>query len=113
MRRRGPLRDDLAAQLAADRAAGPGHQHDLARDVAREQRRVERHRIAAEQVGDVDLAQVGDCDSPVHQIEQACKDFHRQPGVPDLRDQLALLRRRRRWNRQHDLRDVVAENGLR
>ena len=55
---RGPLRDDLPAQLAADRAAGAGDQHHLARDVACEQAGVGRHGVATEQVDDIDFANV-------------------------------------------------------
>ena len=57
--RRG-LPQDLAHQLRADRAAGAGHHHRFAADAARQQVRARRHRIAAEQVLDVDRAQVAD-----------------------------------------------------
>ena len=56
---RGLMADDLARQLAADRAAGARHQDDLARDRAGDARRVERDDAAVEQVGGLHLAGVG------------------------------------------------------
>ena len=49
---------DLAAQLGADRAAGAGDQDALAGDLLGDGGHVELDRAAAEQVGDVDVAQV-------------------------------------------------------
>ena len=51
---------DLAAQLGADRAAGAGDQHPLAGEVRRDRPQVGVDHVAPEQVGDVDVADVGD-----------------------------------------------------
>ena len=53
---RGRDRDDLPADLAADRAAGAGDEHRLAGEVRRDRGEVELHRLAAEQVLDLDRA---------------------------------------------------------
>ena len=47
---------DLAAQLRADRTAGAGHQDRFAAHAGAQQRRVGRHRVAAEQIVHVDVA---------------------------------------------------------
>ena len=49
---------DLAAQLAADRAAGAGHEHDLAGEVCADALELHPHRLAAEDVLDAHLAQL-------------------------------------------------------
>ena len=51
---------DLAAQLGADRAAGAGDEHPLAGEVAGDRVEVGVDLVAPEQVGDVDVADVGD-----------------------------------------------------
>ena len=48
---------DLAAQLRADRAAGAGHQHPLAAQQPVQPGVVELHRVAPEQVVELDVAQ--------------------------------------------------------
>ena len=107
-----PLRGDLAAELAADGATGTGDHDDFAGDVAREQARLRRHRVSAEQVGDVDLADVRHLGLAVDQLEQARQDLHRQAGAFHALDQPAFLRRAGRRNGQHDLLDLMAEDGL-
>ena len=107
-----PLRSDLPAELAADRAAGAGDEHHLAGDVAGEERRVGRHRVAAEEVGHVDLADVGHVGLAVDQLVQPRQDLHRQAGSFHALNQASLLCRAGRGNGQHDLLDLVAEDRL-
>ena len=47
---------DLPAQLRADGSAGARHQDGLAADAGAQQRGIRRHRIATEQIVDVDVA---------------------------------------------------------
>ena len=104
----GPLRDDLAAQLGADGAARAADQHRLARDVAGEQPGLRRHRVAAQQVGHVEVADVGQAGRTVDHLGQAGENFHRQPGTFDPRDQSALALDAGGRNGDHDLFDIVA-----
>ena len=47
---------DLAAELRADRPAGTGDEHDLARQVGADAIELHPHRLAAEHVLDLDVA---------------------------------------------------------
>ena len=60
--------DQLPAKLRADRAARAGDQHPLAGDVAGGGCHIGVHRLAAEQVGDVDVAQVAQADLAVEDL---------------------------------------------
>jgi hypothetical protein len=52
------LQQDLPAQLTADAAARPRHQHHFARQIARQQGGVGRHRVAPEQILDIEFLEV-------------------------------------------------------
>ncbi len=69
------LAQHLAHELAADRAPGAGHHHGAPADDAGEQRLVGRHRIAAEQVVDVDRLQIGHGDAAQGDV------LHRRHGL--------------------------------
>ena len=81
---------DLAAQFAADRTAGARHQHDLAANITVQQVVVRRHRIAAQQILDIELVQVAHPHLALGQIGQARQGAH-------VQRQLQLL------NQAHDL----------
>jgi hypothetical protein len=66
---RRPLAHDLAAKLAADRTSSAGHEDHLAGNVARKQGWIRRHRVAAEQVSNINLANVGNTRLAVDEIE--------------------------------------------
>ncbi len=66
----------LAAELGADRAAGPGDEHPLAGDVARDRRHIGVVLVAAEQVGRRDGTDVGDLDAGA--VELARRGQHQQ-----------------------------------
>ena len=70
----------LATQLAANAAAGTGHQHDFTRQIARQQRRVWRHRGAAEQILNIEFLKILNCDPARGQIHHARQgaDMHGQ-----------------------------------
>ena len=59
----GAKRDDLAAQLGADRAAGAGDEHPLAGEVAGDGGEVGVDLVAAEEVGLGEWTDVADLDS--------------------------------------------------
>jgi hypothetical protein len=61
----------LPAQLAADGTAGAGDQNRLAGDHGLHMRRVDLHRLAAEQVFDVDGAHGVDRHLAAHQVVDA------------------------------------------
>ena len=65
------LPHDLAAQLRANRPARAGDHHHLAADVGRQQRRLRRYRVAAQQVVDADFAQLGHAHLAGHQVGHA------------------------------------------
>ncbi len=59
---------DLARELGADRTAGAGDHHHPAGEPAAKSRGVERHRVAPEQVIELDVAHLRDGDAPAHEI---------------------------------------------
>ena len=68
---RGGEARELATQLAADGAASTGDEHGFASDHALEVRRVDLHRVAPEQVLDLDRAHGVDGNMAVHQVFEA------------------------------------------
>ena len=82
---RGAKRAICAAQLGADRAAGAGDQHRLAAEEALQPGLVELHRVAAEQVVELDRPQRRDADparrrcrtAPARSSPRACACVHR------------------------------------
>ena len=81
-----PHPGDLADQLGADRAAGARHQHDLVLDVGADPVELHLHRLAAEDVLDLDLAQLpGQLDAAAEQLEDgraASAPGRRARGTP-------------------------------
>src|SRR5207302_91220 len=72
---------DLAAQLAADAAAGAGHHHDLAADLRVEQLVIELDRLAAEEVLDRDLANACEADVVADDLVDAGDDLGVETGL--------------------------------
>ena len=66
-----PLANDLAAQFAADAAARPGDQHHLVGDAAVRNGRLRCHRVASEQVFNVEFGEVAQADATAGQIGHA------------------------------------------
>ncbi len=71
---------DLAAELGADRAAGAGDEDGPAADEGLEARFVERHRVAAEQVVELDRAQRRDAHLARDDVAQRRHGHHRDAG---------------------------------
>ena len=95
---------DLAAQLRADRATGAGDQHPLAGQVAGDRGDVGVDLVAAEQVGDVEVADVGDLDlARLDQLVRRWEHLHLDAGLSsglvDLTD--GLCRRARDGDHHH------------
>ena len=105
---------DLAAQLGADRAAGAGHEHAAAGQVAADGLDLHPHRVAAQDVLDLDVAQLTrELAAGLQQLEdgrhRAHGDAARAAGADDRRAQRAGRRR----DRDHHLvgLDVVEHLG--
>ncbi|MNZ53187.1 hypothetical protein D3C78_710580 [compost metagenome] len=96
-------RQDLPAQLGTDRTTGAGHHHHLAADAALEQLALRFHRVAAEQVGDIHLLQVGDLDPAVGQIHEARHRAHMHRQRLEHLENLAAAGARGGRNRQENL----------
>ena len=98
---------DLAAQLAADRAAGAGDEHDLAGQVGADALELHPDRLAAEHVLDADLAQLaGDPELPgavPQQLEHGRRRAHRDPALAARRHDPRAQRPGRGRDRDHDL----------
>ena len=90
---------DLAAQLGPDRAAGAGDEHPPAGQVARDRLHVGVELVAAEQVGEVQVADVADADVVGEELGRRRQDLEVHPevvrGVADLADQLLAGARHR------------------
>jgi len=76
---RRPKRQYLPAELGADRAAGAGHHHHLVGDVPLEQVAIGRHRIAAEQVLDLERTDVADLDAAMRQVHEPRQRANLEP----------------------------------
>ncbi len=83
-----PELEHLAANLRADAAAGTGHHDGAAGDQGADRVAVEFHRFAAQQVVDVDVAQLQAVVAG-HQFIEGRNDFQRQPGFLAIVDQAA------------------------
>ncbi|MNN24605.1 hypothetical protein D3C81_1380440 [compost metagenome] len=70
--------NDLPAQLGADRAARAGHQHGTLLVAAPKQFILRRHRVAAQQVGNVDILDVIDLDPATGQVGKRRHTAHMQ-----------------------------------
>ena len=86
----------LAAQLRPDRPAGTRDQHPLAPQVVRARLDVGVHRVATQQVRDVDVAQVPEAHPALEDALEARKDLHLHPegqcGLRDVAEQLGARR---------------------
>ena len=71
---------DLAAELAADRAAGAGDEHDALGELARDGALVQRDRVAPEEVGEVDVTDVAGRQPPADDLAERRDDERVQPG---------------------------------
>lgn len=99
-------RDDLSAKLAADGAAGAGHQHHLAANVLAEQDRMGRDGVTPQEVFDVQFAQVADLYLALGEFHQARQRTHRYPDLPHLLEDLVTPLARSRGDGQEDVADV-------
>ena len=81
---------DLARELGADRAAGAGDEHEPVLEVGADAVELHHHRVAAEHVLDLDLAQLaGELDAAAQELEDGRQRAHRDvalaAGGDDLR----------------------------
>ena len=98
----------LAAQLAADAAAGAGDQHRLAAQRGADAGFVQLHRLAAEQVLGLDVAHALVAALRVGQLGGAGHGQHRQAGGRGQLQRAAALRRRGRGHGDHQVRGRAA-----
>ena len=99
---------DLAAQLAADRAAGAGHEHDLVGEVGADALELHPHRLAAEHVLDLQLAQLAHDLTPppcavLQQLEDGRERADRDPARAAGGDDAAAQRAGRGRDRDDHL----------
>ena len=91
---------DLANQLRADRAAGAGHQDDLLLHVGADPVELHLHRLAAEDVLDLHLAQLpGELHAAAEQLEDRRQRPHGDVALPAGRDHTATQHSRCRRDR--------------
>ncbi len=102
---------DLAAELGADRAAGAGHEHRLAREVRVDRLEVDLDRLAPEQVLNLDGANLdGEIAVAGDQLVQPRQRLHRHVLVArHLDDPRTLLARGRRDCDQNLIGTAVAK----
>ena len=93
---------DLAAQLGADRAAGAGHEHLAALDVVGDRVDVGVELVAAQHVGEVDVAQVADADVVAQELRRGGQHLDPQVGRSSSHPQPLDDLRGRTGNREHD-----------
>ena len=86
-----PLLQELAHQLGADGAAGAGDQDGLAARLARQEIGVGRNLVAAEQVVDLDGAQIGDADAPRGDVLHRRQHLHLDRLVLQILEDAATL----------------------
>ena len=102
-----PDAGDLPAQLGADRAAGAGDEHDLARQVGADPLQLLAHRLAAQHVLDPHLAQLaGDAQlarAVPQQLEHGRRRAHRDSALAAGGHHAGAQRARGRRDRDHDL----------
>ena len=104
---------DLAAELRADRAPGPGDEDDLIFQVMGDLLEIERDLVAAEKVLDLEGLQLADLEAAADQVGQVGDRFQRQTGAIDQVDDRADLHRRSVAQGEHDLIDAVFGHRLR
>ncbi|MNO46132.1 hypothetical protein D3C76_364150 [compost metagenome] len=96
------LPEDLAAQFGADRAAGTGHHHRLVDDAVLQQVALRRHRVAAQQVGDVHFLDVVHLDPAAGQVHEARHTAHMQRVAFQQVENFAAAAAADRGQRQQD-----------
>ncbi len=105
-------RQQLAAELAADRSAGARHHHGLARDRAAHQCAIGQHRFTAEQILDLDIADLGHVDPTVGDVHQPRKGADPRTGAARPCDDGLAPLLRDRWEReQYLLRGQAPDRG--
>ena len=85
----GTQRENLAAELGADRAAGSGDEHALAADTGTQQAIVRRDGRATQEVGNVDLADVLQAGLARQQRQDVRHGLHVKAGALQAGDDLA------------------------
>ncbi len=96
----------LAAQLGADRSAGPCDEHGLARDQLGDAGLVELHRLAPEQVFGLDVAHAADL-ATFEQFLRRGHRQHRQPGLGSQFDGAPALTGAGTGHREHEVGDAL------
>ena len=108
----GMLGKDLARQFAADAAACAGDHDDSAGNVLGQQVRTRGHRVAPEQVFNVQLPKILHLDAPAGQILHARQRAHMdRQGFERINDGLAPLPRSAR-DGQQNIGDALAGNAF-
>ena len=102
--RRGRTRAIWRTSSDADRAAGAGDEDALVLEVGADAVELHHHRVAAEHVLDLDLAQLaGELDAAAQELEDGRQGAHRDVALAALGDHLAAQHAGRRRDRDHDL----------
>ncbi len=100
----GPHARDLAAQLGADRAAGAGDEHDPLAQVLADALDLHPHRLAPQDVLDLDLAHLPhEPAAGLQQLEHGRHRAHRHAALAAGRDDLRAHRARRGGDRDQHL----------
>ena len=102
-----PLAQDLAAQLAADAAAGAGDQHHLVGDIAADQIRMRRYRIAPEQVFHIQLLELLQAGAAAGQRRHAGHAAHMHRQALQALDDAVALGAVQAGNRQQHIGDCA------
>ena len=104
---------ELAHQLGADRATGPGHQDDASEEPAADALPIQTDRIATEQILDRDRPQLADTDLRGHEVAQLRDGAERSAGPLAELDQTTHLLGCLARGRQQQQIDLLAGDDLR
>ena len=105
------FKNDLAAQLAANTAARTRHQHYIARQVARQQRSIRRHRRAAQQIFYIQFLKVLERHAPRRQIKHTRQRAHMHRKAAKAGDDFIALCAAQRRHSQQNVSYAKAFNG--
>ena len=101
---------ELSGQFTADRASSPGDEHRAAGHDRPDALEVRLHRLAAEQVLDLDLAKLRQADAPREDLEQRRNRARGDLCVHRRPDDASYDGARGTGHRDHDLLDAVRGN---
>ena len=112
MQRFGPKLKQLAGELGADRASGAGDHHHLALHMPGQQLKLRRHRIAAEQILDLDRPEVAYLHVAGGDLVERREGLHHHgEGLERLDRGAALAAQRGRHGEEH-LFDILGGDHL-